>query len=72
MKISDTLKIVEIAWLVVITICVFEIVRAIVTDSETSISIYIVVGIGATIMYILRRTQRKHYLRRENNAHHQK
>ncbi|MCX8147831.1 hypothetical protein [Thermaurantimonas aggregans] len=72
MKISDTLRIVEIAWLVVITICVFEIVRAIATDSGTNISIYIVVGIGATIMFFLRRTQRKRYLRRDNNAHHQK
>lgn len=72
MKISDTLRIVEIAWLVVITICVFEIVRAIATDSGTDISMYIVVGIGATIMFFLRRTQRKRYLRRENNAQHQK
>lgn len=72
MKISETLRIVEIAWLVVITICVFEIVRAIVTQSTSNISMFVVVGIGATIMYILRRTQRKRYLRRENNAHHQK
>lgn len=67
MKISDTLKIVEIAWLIVITICAVEIVRALVLGIYEKTSIYIIVGVGATIMYFLRRNQRKRYAKRENN-----
>ena len=69
MKIKDTLKIVEIAWLVVITICVFEILRAIVLGAYEKTSVYIIVGLGATAMYFLRRSQRKRLADRENNPH---
>lgn len=67
MKINDTLKIVEIAWLIVITICAIEIIRAVVIGTYEKTSIYIIVGLGATLMYFLRRTQRKRLSDRENN-----
>ncbi len=67
MKIKDTLKIVEVAWLIVITICAFEIIRAIVLGTYEKTSVYIIVGLGATAMYFLRRSQRKRLSNRENN-----
>ncbi|GCD80232.1 hypothetical protein [Schleiferia thermophila] len=65
MKLSNTIKIVEIAWLVVITICLYEIVRNTVLGSYEKISLYAVVGAGATVMYFLRRNQRKRLSRNE-------
>ncbi|MFN3950893.1 MAG: hypothetical protein ACK4KT_00660 [Thermaurantimonas sp.] len=67
MKIKDTLKIVEVAWLIVITICAFEIIRALVQGTHEKTSIYIIVGLGATAMYFLRRSQRKRLSNRDNN-----
>lgn len=67
MKLSETIKIVEAAWLVVITICAYEIIRHTVLGSYEKISIYAVVGAGATVMYFLRKNQRKRLSRKEKN-----
>lgn len=67
MKIIDTLRIVELAWLIVITICVFEIVKSFVLNTHEKTYLYLVIGLGATAMYVLRRTQRKRYSKRQEN-----